>query len=359
MAERPVQRVASDGSTRSGSIVPVRTARCWRMSCSRRSTASSSRSFPVATAPAIAHGYSRRRSTRRPPSRLLRGPRPDVRRGGRRGRGPHDRRARADPRDLPRQRVRHTRRRPAPHRDLLAHLPDHVTLVAGLVTVIAWGSAFVAIRDAGEDLSAGSLALGRLLVSAVVLGAIAARSGGNRYRRGATCRGSRLYGVLLLASTASRSTRPNSRVDAGTAAMVINTGPILIAILAGSSFKEGFPRRLFAGCAVAFARLRADRPRELAFRLCARARDRCCSSSRPSPTRSAVVVQKPVLARASPLAGDVARLCRRDRRLPAVRAGAGRRARRTPAPPGSPGSSISASRRRRSASRPGLTRCGA
>jgi drug/metabolite transporter (DMT)-like permease len=43
------------------------------------------------------------------------------------------------------------------------------------------------------------------------------------------------------------------RVDAGTAAMLINTGPILIAILAGVFLHEGFPRWLFAGCAVAFA----------------------------------------------------------------------------------------------------------
>ncbi len=42
------------------------------------------------------------------------------------------------------------------------------------------------------------------------------------------------------------------RVDAGTAAMLINAGPILIAVLAGVFLQEGFPPRLFAGCAVAF-----------------------------------------------------------------------------------------------------------
>src|SRR5262249_39178133 len=39
----------------------------------------------------------------------------------------------------------------------------------------------------------------------------------------------------------------------GTAAMLINTGPILIAVLAGVFLKEGFPPRLFAGVAIAFA----------------------------------------------------------------------------------------------------------
>jgi drug/metabolite transporter (DMT)-like permease len=42
-------------------------------------------------------------------------------------------------------------------------------------------------------------------------------------------------------------------VDAGTAAMLVNVGPILIAILAGVLLREGFPRKLFVGCAVAFA----------------------------------------------------------------------------------------------------------
>src|SRR5262249_12768942 len=51
---------------------------------------------------------------------------------------------------------------------------DVAALAAGLVTVTAWGSAFVAIRGAGKALSPGSLALGRLLVSLVVLGVAAA-----------------------------------------------------------------------------------------------------------------------------------------------------------------------------------------
>ena len=43
------------------------------------------------------------------------------------------------------------------------------------------------------------------------------------------------------------------RVDAGTAAMLVNIGPILIAVLAGFVLQEGFPQRLFAGLAVALA----------------------------------------------------------------------------------------------------------
>jgi drug/metabolite transporter (DMT)-like permease len=41
-------------------------------------------------------------------------------------------------------------------------------------------------------------------------------------------------------------------VDAGTAAMLVGVGPVLIAVFAGVLLGEGFPRSLFAGCAVAF-----------------------------------------------------------------------------------------------------------
>ena len=41
------------------------------------------------------------------------------------------------------------------------------------------------------------------------------------------------------------------RVDAGTAAMLVNLGPILIAVLAGIFLREGFPRRLVTGLVVA------------------------------------------------------------------------------------------------------------
>ena len=41
---------------------------------------------------------------------------------------------------------------------------------AALVTVVLWASAFVGIRAAGEDLSAGPLTLGRLLVGGAALG---------------------------------------------------------------------------------------------------------------------------------------------------------------------------------------------
>ena len=129
---------------------------------------------------------------------------------------------------------------------------DVAALIAGLVTVTLWGSAFVGIRAAGETLSPGPLALGRLVVSSVVLGSVAlVRRESLPHRRDLLAIAA--YGVLWLGVYSVTLNAAEQRVDAGTAAMLINTGPILIAILAGVFLREGFPPGLFAGCAVAFA----------------------------------------------------------------------------------------------------------
>src|SRR5215217_427422 len=52
---------------------------------------------------------------------------------------------------------------------------DALALGAALVTVCLWASAFVGIRDAGAEIAAGPLSLGRLLVGGAVLGALVAR----------------------------------------------------------------------------------------------------------------------------------------------------------------------------------------
>ncbi len=167
------------------------------------------------------------------------------------------------------------------------------------MTVTLWGSAFVAIRDAGQALSPGSLALGRLLVSLVVLG-IAASIWREPLPQRRDLLAIAAFGVLFLGLYSVTLNEAERRVDAGTAAMLINTGPILIAILAGFFLKEGFPRRLFAGCAVAFAGCvliglassRSGSAAGLGIALLIVA---------ATAYATAVVIQKPVLARASPL----------------------------------------------------------
>ena len=127
-----------------------------------------------------------------------------------------------------------------------------MALVAALVTVVLWASAFVGIRAAGEDLSPGALSLGRLAVGSALLGIFVllqrGRLPGLRDWPGIVVCGVLWFGLYNLALNEAEQ-----RVDAGTAAMLVNVGPILIALLAGWLLKEGFPRALVAGCVVAFA----------------------------------------------------------------------------------------------------------
>jgi drug/metabolite transporter (DMT)-like permease len=172
-------------------------------------------------------------------------------------------------------------------------------LAAALVTVVFWASAFVGIRDAGEHLSPGPLALGRLLVGCVVLGAVVlVRREPLPGRRDLPAIAA--AGVLWFALYNVALNAAERRIDAGTASMLVNVAPILIAVLAGLVLHEGFPRRLLAGCAVAFAGVvvigLATADGGFSFETGALL---CLVAAAAYAT--AVVVQKPVLARVSAL----------------------------------------------------------
>ena len=130
-----------------------------------------------------------------------------------------------------------------------AELP---AIAAGVTTVVLWASAFVGIRDAGEDISAGALALGRLGVASLVLGAFVVARREPLIPR-ADISGLLICGLLWFAVYNVALNEAEQRVDAGTAAMLVNIGPVLIALLAGRLLGEGFPRTLLTGCAIAFA----------------------------------------------------------------------------------------------------------
>jgi len=125
-------------------------------------------------------------------------------------------------------------------------------LAAALVTVVLWASAFVGIRAAGDELSPGALALGRLLVGSAALGALVLIRReplpGRRDVPAIVLCGVLWFGIYNVVLNAAEQ-----RVDAGTASMLVNVGPILIALLAGVFLHEGFPRSLIAGILVAFA----------------------------------------------------------------------------------------------------------
>jgi drug/metabolite transporter (DMT)-like permease len=125
------------------------------------------------------------------------------------------------------------------------------TVAAVVVTLLAWASAFVAIRGVGQHFSPGALALGRLLVGTAVLGLLLSRRGWVRptareWGLLAVC-GVGWFGIYNVSLNAAEQ-----HLDAGTTAMLVNIGPILIAVFAGLLLGEGFPRWLLAGIAVAF-----------------------------------------------------------------------------------------------------------
>ncbi|MFI9400623.1 DMT family transporter [Nocardia sp. NPDC052316] len=136
--------------------------------------------------------------------------------------------------------------------ELVVRSSDRKAVVAAAVTVVLWASAFVFIRAAGEDFSPGALALGRLATGAIALVLILIATGEGMPAR-AAWRGILVSGVLWFGVYMVALNWGEQYVDAGTAAMVINIGPVMIAVLSGLVLREGFPARLMAGIAVAFA----------------------------------------------------------------------------------------------------------
>jgi drug/metabolite transporter (DMT)-like permease len=123
---------------------------------------------------------------------------------------------------------------------------------AAAVTVVLWASAYAVTRLVGREISPGPLALARLLTGSAVLGLLLLR---RPLRRPARRDWLPLFavgvvwfgGYNLATNTAVRF------VDAGTAGMVVNTGPLLIALLAGAVLDEGYPLQVVTGAAVGFA----------------------------------------------------------------------------------------------------------
>ena len=96
------------------------------------------------------------------------------------------------------------------------------------------------------------MAFARLSVGSAALGLIALR-----YRRPFP-RGRALayvlgYGVLWFGAYTVVLTWAEQHLDAGTAALLVNIAPMLVAVIAGIVFHDGFPRPVMVGLAIAFA----------------------------------------------------------------------------------------------------------
>jgi drug/metabolite transporter (DMT)-like permease len=125
-------------------------------------------------------------------------------------------------------------------------------LAAAAITMVLWASAFIAIRSIGAHYSPGAMALGRLAAGAAALTLVAAFRP-RRIPRGRPLLLVIAYGVLWFGVYAVLVNAAEHHLDAGTTAMLINVAPILIAVLAGVYLREGFPRGLVTGLAIAFA----------------------------------------------------------------------------------------------------------
>jgi drug/metabolite transporter (DMT)-like permease len=124
---------------------------------------------------------------------------------------------------------------------------------AVVMTLVVWASAFVAIRAIGSSFSPGPMALLRLMVGTVALSAVVLVVRSRPVLP--TRRGMLLiagYGVAWFAGYTVVLNAAERHLDAGTAAMLVNVGPILVAVAAGALLGEGWPRRLLLGILVSF-----------------------------------------------------------------------------------------------------------
>ena len=120
------------------------------------------------------------------------------------------------------------------------------------VTVVLWATAFAAIRAALEGYSAAELSVLRLVLGAVALaGAVAVAGRGRPARRD-------LPALVLVAITGMSAYQlllnvGEQTVDAGTAALLVSTGPIFVAVMAAVVLGERLDRAAWAGVAIGFA----------------------------------------------------------------------------------------------------------
>lgn len=119
------------------------------------------------------------------------------------------------------------------------------------VTLVLWASAFVAIRHLGHEVSPGALSLGRLVIAGLALTLLLVRAPRSRLTRNeivllVVC-GVSWFGIYNLALNASEQ-----KIDAATAAMLVQIGPLLIALLAALFLGEKLTSWFVVGMVVAF-----------------------------------------------------------------------------------------------------------
>jgi drug/metabolite transporter (DMT)-like permease len=130
--------------------------------------------------------------------------------------------------------------------------PRPAVVAAIAITVVLWGSAFVAIRAAAPEVGSQSLVSARLLLGASVFALLAKPLGIRRPRLAqlpliGSISATGLVGYLLLLSAGE------SRVPAGVSAMIFATAPVLVLLLARVTLGERLHRSRWVGMAIALA----------------------------------------------------------------------------------------------------------
>ncbi len=134
-----------------------------------------------------------------------------------------------------------------------APLRERLLVVAAIVVaLLSWASAFIVIRAVAADFDPGALTLGRLAVAVLALAAV-------QLLRGAWVPPTRREWLLLAAFGVAwfliynlALNAAEHELDPGTAALLVNVAPLIVALVAGSLLGEGFPRWLIIGAVVAF-----------------------------------------------------------------------------------------------------------
>ncbi|WP_191089930.1 DMT family transporter [Nesterenkonia ebinurensis] len=128
-------------------------------------------------------------------------------------------------------------------------------MIAIVLTVLMWASAFVIMRWAATDISPGPLALIRLIAGSLTLTGLVlwVRRGKPSIPRGKALGLTIAFGVSWFALYTLVFNWAGHFLDAGTVAMVVNLAPLMVGIGAVVLFKEAFSRRLFIGMLISLS----------------------------------------------------------------------------------------------------------
>jgi drug/metabolite transporter (DMT)-like permease len=124
-------------------------------------------------------------------------------------------------------------------------------ILAIVVTILSWASAFIVIRAVAPHFDGGALALARILVGGILLSLVMI---GRKWvtptlREWLLIAG---FGVIWFGAYNVFLNIAEHSVDAGTTAMIIGIGPILIALGGGLFLGEGVHKWLAIGAGLAF-----------------------------------------------------------------------------------------------------------